>query len=46
MLLSTSFTNVNLLAALVAGIVNMVIGLIWFLPKFFGKAWRNLPGRK
>jgi hypothetical protein len=39
MLLSTTFSNINLLAVLVAGIAHMVTGLIWFQPKIFGNLW-------
>lgn len=33
---------VNWTAILVAGIVNMIIGYIWFSPSLFGKEWRKL----
>jgi hypothetical protein len=42
MSLKTIMSNLNLLAVLVAGITHMVIGLIWFLPGFFGKQWTQL----
>lgn len=31
--------NINLVAVLVAAIVSMVVGLVWYSPWFFGKAW-------
>ncbi len=42
MSLVTIFSNINLLAVLVAGIVHMATGLIWYQPKFFGNTWANL----
>jgi hypothetical protein len=42
MSLATIFSNINLLAVLVAGIVHMATGLIWYQPKFFGNTWANL----
>ena len=42
MLLKTILLDINLWAILVAGIVHMLIGLIWFMPKLFGKAWVEL----
>jgi hypothetical protein len=46
MLVITSFLDINLLAVLVAGIVHMVTGLIWFMPKLFGNAWVELTGKE
>ena len=46
MSLTTVLSNINLLAVLVAGIVHMVIGLIWFMPKTFGNAWVELTGKE
>jgi len=45
MLLSNALQEVNLLAVLVAGIVHMVIGLLWFQPWLFGNAWTGLTGK-
>jgi len=42
MLLANSFSNINLLAVLVAGIVHMLTGLLWYLPKLFGNTWAKL----
>lgn len=36
--------NINYLAILVAGIVNMVIGSLWYSPILFGKEWTKLMG--
>lgn len=38
--------SVNLLAVLVAGIANMVVGSLWYSPAFFGKTWMALSGIK
>ncbi|MGZ9165289.1 MAG: DUF1761 domain-containing protein [Anaerolineales bacterium] len=46
MMLTTSLLDINLLAVLVAGIVHTVIGLIWFMPQFFGNAWVKLTGKE
>jgi hypothetical protein len=46
MLLNTGLLNINLWAVLVAGIVHMLIGLIWFMPKLFGNAWAELTGKE
>ncbi len=35
---------VNYLAVLVAAIVGMVVGFIWYSPKVFGKMWMKLSG--
>jgi hypothetical protein len=44
MSLTTMFSNINLLAVLVAGIAHMLTGLIWYRPKFFGNTWARLTG--
>ena len=36
--------EVNYLAVLVAAIVNMVVGALWYSPLLFGKAWMKLTG--
>lgn len=46
MSLTTVFSNINLWAVLVAGLVHTVLGLIWFMPKFFGDAWVELTGKE
>jgi hypothetical protein len=45
MSLSEAFLGINLLAVLVAGIVHMVTGLVWYMPKTFGAAWAVLTGK-
>ena len=42
MSLKTVLSDINLVAVLVAGVAHMVIGLIWFMPRFFGKQWMEL----
>ena len=42
MTLFSIFLNINYLAVLVAGIVHMVTGLIWFNSNLFGKQWTEL----
>jgi hypothetical protein len=44
--LTSSLLAVNLLAVLVAGLVHVVLGLIWFMPKLFGNAWEELTGKE
>jgi hypothetical protein len=46
MLLTTGSLSINLLAVLVAAIVHTVIGLVWFMPGIFGKAWAELTGQE
>ena len=45
MLLKSAFSDLNLLAVLVAGIVHIAGGLIWFQPKIFGSTWAKLTGK-
>jgi len=42
MLATLNLSEINLLAVLVAAIVHMAVGLIWFQPKIFGDAWSKL----
>lgn len=37
---------VNYLAVLVAAILNMLIGALWYSPSLFGKSWMALIGMK
>jgi hypothetical protein len=37
---------INWVAILVAGIVNMVLGTVWYSPALFGKNWMRLVGIK
>src|SRR5512138_2721130 len=46
MALPTSLSDINLWAVVVAGIVHTVIGLVWFMPKFFGNRWVELTGKE
>ncbi len=39
-------TGVNYLAVLVAAIINMAIGALWYSPALFGKSWMELMGLK
>ncbi len=45
MSLSDAFSQLNWFAVLVAGIVHLVSGLIWFQPKIFGAEWSKLTGK-
>jgi hypothetical protein len=45
MKLGSAFQNINLLAVVVAGIIHMVTGLVWYLPKVFGTTWSALTGK-
>ncbi len=38
--------HVNYGAVIVAAIVNMVIGFIWYSPGVFGKTWMSLTGKR
>lgn len=38
--------DVNWLAVLVAGVINMVVGAIWYSPGVFGKTWMKELGMK
>lgn len=38
--------QVNYGAVIVAAIVNMVIGFIWYSPGVFGKTWMSLMGKR
>jgi hypothetical protein len=39
-------SDVNYLAVLVAWIVHIVMGLIWFRPELFGNEWSRLTGKE
>jgi hypothetical protein len=39
------FSEINLLAVLVAWVIHIVLGLIWFQPKLFGREWMKLTGK-
>lgn len=38
--------DINLLAVIVAAVVNMAVGAFWYSPTLFGKQWSRLSGRK
>jgi len=40
------FSGINYLAVLVACIVHVVTGLIWFRPELFGNEWSKLTGKE
>jgi hypothetical protein len=40
------FSAINYLAVLVAWIVHIVLGLIWFRPELFGNEWSKLTGKE
>jgi len=40
------FSAINYLAVLVAWIVHIVMGLIWFRPELFGNEWSKLTGKE
>lgn len=42
MLATLNLSSINLLSVLVAAIVHMAVGLIWYQPKVFGDAWAGL----
>ena len=39
-------TGINYLAVLVAAILNMILGALWYSPSLFGKGWTELMGFK
>lgn len=45
MSLTSALSGINFLAVLVAGVVHMATGLIWFAPRLFGRAWVQLTGK-
>jgi hypothetical protein len=45
MSLLSAFLSTNIWAVLVAGIVHMATGLLWYRPNLFGKAWVALTGK-
>ena len=38
--------DINYLAVVVAAVVNMVVGALWYSPALFAKQWAALVGRK
>ena len=45
MLLAASLWDIHPLSVVVAGLVHMVTGLVWYMPKLFGNAWAELTGK-
>lgn len=39
-------SDINLLAVLVAWIIHIAMGLVWFQPKLFGNEWSRLTGKE
>ncbi len=42
MLTNLNLSSINILAVIVAAVVHMGVGLIWYQPKVFGDAWAVL----
>ena len=38
--------DINYAAVLVAAVINMAVGAVWYSPALFGKAWSKLTGKK
>ena len=38
--------DINYWAVVVAAVINMVVGALWYSPVLFGKVWSNLIGKK
>ncbi|GAC1387610.1 MAG: hypothetical protein NVS1B7_0430 [Candidatus Saccharimonadales bacterium] len=38
--------HINILAVLVAALINMAIGAVWYSPFAFGRPWSKMIGRK
>jgi hypothetical protein len=45
MSLTSAVSSVNIWAVLIAAVVHLVLGLVWFQPKLFGNAWVRLSGK-
>lgn len=45
MSLANALSNVNWLAVIVAAIIHIVLGLVWFQKPLFGSAWVALTGK-
>jgi Na+/proline symporter len=44
-MINFQFTDINLFAVLLASIIHIVLGLIWFQPILFGNIWSKLTGK-
>ncbi len=38
--------DIDLVAVLVATLINMIVGAIWYMPGVFGRPWSKLAGRR
>ncbi len=38
--------DINVMAVLVAAVVNVMIGMVWYSPAFLGNMWMDLSGMK
>jgi hypothetical protein len=38
--------DINWIAVIVAAVVNMVVGALWYSPQLFGKQWAKVLGKK
>ena len=45
MSLTSALSNVNWMAVIVAAVIHLVLGLIWFQKPLFGNAWVALTGK-
>jgi hypothetical protein len=45
-MINFNFSDINLLAVLVAWIIHVVMNLVWFLPGLFGNEWTRLTGKE
>jgi hypothetical protein len=45
-MVSLSFSDINVLAVLIAWVIHIIMGLIWFSPVLFGKEWSRLTGKE
>ena len=43
--LTLDWSEINLLAVIVAAIAHMLTGLVWFSSRLFGNAWMQLTGK-
>lgn len=43
-MINFQFSEINLLAVVLAWIIHKAMGLIWFRPKLFGNEWSKLTG--
>jgi hypothetical protein len=45
MSLTAAISGINIFAVLIAAVVHLVLGLIWFQPQLFGNAWVKSTGK-